>query len=649
MKAVADAKLAPFSIWLLVSGISLAALPHLQRLPLWLSLLAAAALLWRCWATWKQEELPRRWLLVPLTLLIIGGVYLNYHTLFGRDAGVALLVVLLSLKMLEAQHARDVAMAVILSYFLALTSFFYSQSAGSTLLTVTTLFVLTTTLVGASAQHRPAREQLRTAGLLLLQGVPLMVLLFFLFPRVQGPLWGMPADAFSGRTGLSDSMTPGAISNLSQSDEIAFRIKFEGEPPARRQLYWRGPVLREFDGRSWTAGPSYTPDQQYTLQNAETFVDYEITLEPHHRNWLFMLDLAVLLPQDALATADYQTLSRLPMHQRIRYRGRSALQYTASGGATPHDLAITTALPPDLNPRALELAQSWRRAAGNDRGVLDLAIGHFKRGNYIYTLSPPLAGRDSADEFLFDTRRGFCEHFAGAFAVLMRAAGVPSRIVTGYQGGEINPIDGYMTVRQADAHAWVEVWLEDAGWVRIDPTAAAVPLRTEQGLSAAVPAGEALPFLIQGDLSWLRTLRLNFEAWSNYWNQWVIGYNVERQRELLSRLGMPAPDWQNMALALLWGLGLVVLGLWLWLLRRVLRADPAQAAWQHFCAKLKRQLPYRACEGPLDYAARAAKRLPQLAAQIQDIAHCYADLRYGRKNDPAQLALLRTLVRKFRA
>ena len=639
--------LMPFNVLLLIGGIMLAAAPHLQRLPLWISALTAIALLWRAWATLKGEALPRRWLLLPFTLLTILGVYLSYRTLFGREAGVALLVVLLGLKMLEAQKSRDVASAVLMSYFLALTSFFYSQSTLTALLMGVTIFALTAALVGAAARQRPIPEQLRTAGLLLLQGIPLMVILFFLFPRVQGPLWGMPADAFSGKTGLTETMTPGMISSLSQSEDIVMRVKFVDDGPPRRDLYWRGPVLRQFDGRTWTAGPDYAPDQQYVLEVSGTPLTYEVTLEPHHRQWLFMLDLPVAIPEDAVATVDYRVLARAPVHQRKRFVGRSALNYSARGGASAKDLSLALELPPDFNPRTRALGESFARKKLADREILALAIQHFQRGQYVYTLQPPLAGEHGVDEFLFDTRRGFCEHFSSAFAVLLRAAGVPTRIVTGYQGGEINPVDQYLTVRQSDAHAWVEVWLKDIGWTRVDPTAAAVPSRAEAGLAAAISADETLPLLMQPDMAWLRALRMNVEAWNNYWNQWVIGYNVDRQRDLLHRLGMPAPSWQNIAMTLFWALGLIVLILWLWLLRRVAHADPAQVLWQHFCAKLKRSVRRRSHEGPLDYSRRAARLLPQKADEIEEIAGLYMTIRYGRETEAEKLAQLRLLVRRF--
>ncbi|MCZ7564883.1 MAG: transglutaminase domain-containing protein [Burkholderiales bacterium] len=278
------------------------------------------------------------------------------------------------------------------------------------------------------------------------------------------------------------------------------------------------------------------------------------------------------------------------------------------------------------------------------------AVDFFGRAGFGYTLNPPPLGRESVDDFLFGTKRGFCEHFSSAFAYLMRAAGVPARIVTGYQGGEVNPVDGYVTVRQADAHAWVEVWLGARGWTRVDPTAAAVPLRIESGLAAAIPRGEPLPFLVRADMTWLRTLRFNWEALANYWNQWVLGYSPERQRVLLNRLGMPDANWQALAQMLFWSIGAMVLAFALWLLRKAPPRDAAHALWLRFCAKLARRgTPRGAAEGPQSFAERAARAHPRGAERIRTIASLYIDLRYGPAPDDGAVARLRSLVREFRA
>ena len=633
---------------LILGGTALAAAPHVTRLPWWVTVIGAAMIAWRAWAGWRNERLPRRWLLVVLVLVGMAAVYLNFRTILGRDAGVTLLVLFLSLKLMETKERRDAVIVTFLCYFLALTNFFYSETIPTAGVMLVTVFALTAGLVGVNGPQRPLRESARLAGALLAQGVPVMVLLFFLFPRVQGPMWGIPTDAFGGTTGLSDSMTPGNISQLSQSDAVAFRAQFPDGAPERRRLYWRGPVFWRFDGRTWRAGDVRVSDfAKFDPLSAP--IHYTVTLEPHERQWLFALEMAGRVPPGAGATGDFQLLSRRPVTARIRYEMSSFLQYRAKGGSTPAELDAALELPAGFNPRAIALGEGWRRELGAEERILARAVDWFRSAGLEYTLAPPPLGRNSVDDFLFQTKSGFCEHFASAFVVMMRAAGVPARIVTGYQGGEINPIDGYMVVRQSDAHAWAEVWIAEEGWVRVDPTAAAVPVRVESGLAAAVPAGDPLPFLVRADLSWLRALRFNWEAIANYWNQWVVGYNVDRQRELLSRLGMPSPSWEKMAMTLFWLVGLVVACFSLWILRRAREQDPVARAWRRFCRKLARHgTERRDAEGPRAFAARAAVEQPHVAADVAEISDLYVGLRYGAAPDLESLALLRQRVREFR-
>ncbi len=634
---------------LLLAGVLLAVGPHVPHLPWWVTLLSTAMILWRGWAAWKNERLPRRWLLTLLVLAGVAGVYLTHRSIIGRDAGITLLVLFLSLKLMEMRRYRDAIVVTFLCYFLALTTFFYSQTLAIAGVALLAVLLVTAGLVGFNGPQRRPTEGVKVAGMLLAQGVPVMVCLFFFFPRVQGPLWGLPAEAFGANSGLSDSMAPGNISLLSQSDAIAFRAKFIGDPPERKQLYWRGPVFRHFDGHVWRAGDSRGagPAQFESLGNP---IFYTVTIEPHERRWLFALDLPGKVPPDAAATGDYQLLAHRPVLARLNYDMSSFLEYRATGGASRDELAAARRLPEGFNPRALALGEQWRRELQSDRRIVARAVEYFQRANLSYTLAPPLLGHDSVDEFLFDTKRGFCEHFSAAFTVLMRAAGLPARVVTGYQGGEVNPIDGYLTVRQSDAHAWVEVWLESQGWVRVDPTAAAVPSRLESGLAAAVPASDPLPFLVRSELSWLRAMRFNWEALANYWNQWVVGYNVDRQRELLVRLGMPSPSWERLAMALFWLVGLVVAVLSLWILHRSQDEDPVSMAWMRFCRKLARRgTDRRSSEGPRTFAARAAAEHPHLARAVAEITQLYISLRYGPTPDATVLELFRQRVREFRS
>jgi transglutaminase-like putative cysteine protease len=633
--------------WLLASATA-AVLPLAPHVPPWLALTTALTLGWRAWLAWGQRALPSRWLLMLLTFAGCAAVLLQFHSLFGQNAGVALLMLFMALKQMEARSSRDGLAIIFLAYFLALAQFFYSQTIPAALATSAGTIITTAALANLTDPRTNPVAQLRQALSMLIQAVPLMLMLFVLFPRIQGPLWGLPSDAHAGLTGLSDNMSPGSVSQLAQSDAIAFRVRFSGTVPAHQQLYWRGPVLNDFDGQTWRPGYG-TPNRTLPYaQPASGGIGYEVTLEPHGKGWLFALELPGQVPADALATHDFLLLAKTPVTTRMRYAIRSFPGLQTGLDEPESALRRELSLPAGSNPRIRALAAEWRREANSDDDVLRLAKSFFFRQHLIYTLSPPLLGRDTADEFLFDSRQGFCEHFANAFAVAMRAAGIPARVVTGYQGGELNPVDGYLTVRQYDAHAWTEVWLHGRGWMRVDPTAISAPTRIDLDLAAAVPAGDALPLLMRADLSWLRGLRYRVDAVTNAWNQWVLGYNPERQRELLRRFGMPSPDWQSMGATLAILSGLAMLALTAWNLRSRLRLDPAARQWARVSRRLgRRGLARSPEEGPLDYAARVGAALPRLADAIYDIATAYAHLRYGR-GSPQQLAELRRLVASFR-
>jgi protein-glutamine gamma-glutamyltransferase len=639
----------PLSLLLwLAAGLCLVAAPHTLRLPAWVNGTVAAVVVWRVYLGWRQAELPHRWLLLLLALGQLVAVYFTFRTIFGRDAGVTLLVLLLALKLMETRAHRDVFVVIFLAYFVALTNFFYSQTIPMGLHTMLSVLVITAALVGFNARARPMLDNLGTAGSMLMQAAPVMLLLFILFPRVQGPLWGMPQDAFGATTGLSETMEPGSISQLSQSDAIAFRAKFRGARPPNSQLYWRGPVLTEFDGRRWSAADPRLRHQM-PLEAVGDPIEYEITLEAHNRHWLYALDMPAGMPPNARVTSEYQIVSLTPVRSRMRYEMRSYPRYIAAGGSDSRDLREALELPPGFNPRAQRLAREWRSASADDAAVVRSALQYFRSGGFVYTLEPALLGRDTVDEFLFDTREGFCEHYASSFVYLMRAAGVPARVVTGYQGGDLNPVDDYMIVRDADAHAWAEVWLGTQGWVRVDPTAVAAPMRVERGIADAMPKSSTLPLMIRQNLGWLRSLRNSWDALANQWNQRVLGYNPDRQREMLSWLGMQHPSWQNMAMLLFWSMAGVILATGLWLVLRMRRESAVQRAWLRFCAKLRRAGLERApSEGPMHYARRVAGVLPDRADNIRTIADLYVDLRYGPEAARERLVRLRSLVRGFR-
>ena len=608
--------------------------PHADHLPLWVSSLCVGLLLWRTWLTYSGDPLPQRWLLLLLTLASVGMLLISFRTLFGREIGVTLLMLLATLKLMELRTARDAMALIYLSCFILTTHFLYTQSIPTALYLLATLLLLVTTWIHLYAPSISLKPRLRIAAVLLVQALPLMLILFVLFPRVQGPLWGLPQDAYAS-SGLDDQMSPGSLSKLSLSQSVAFRVTFSGQPPQRKQMYWRGPVLWHFDGRTWTAGQTVSR-KIAQIESLALPADYTVTLEAHNKTWLFALEMPTRLSIAAGLTDDFRLLQQSPVTSRLRYDAHSQLNYLANVEEDPRQLQRALNLPPNSNPRARQLAAGWRSSVLGDDEVIHAAMTYFNREKFSYTLEPPPLGGNSVDDFLFKTRQGFCEHYASSFVFLMRAAGIPARVVTGYQGAEYNDLGGYYIVRQSDAHAWAEVWLRGRGWVRIDPTAAISPARVQSGLAAALPDSSGLPYLARNPPQWLRDLRFNWDALANQWNQWVLGYDTERQFAFLTNLGMESITWQKMIWGMAAGIGLLLGLVALFMLRHLYTRQPdrVQAAWLKLCRKLARTgLPRAPHEGAQDYAARIAATRPDIAADIIDLATRYSALRYGKLTD----------------
>ena len=638
-------------LWLLLS-LALVSAPHATRLPWWIVALVATLGAWRAYVGYARHSLPSRWLLLVIVIVATIGIYLNYRTIFGRDAGVALLVVMLGLKLLETRSLRDAMLLIFLGYFLVITNFLYSQTILTGLYMLACVWTITATMMSLhyGAEEPRFRRQIRGAGLLLVQSVPLMLVLFLLFPRISGPLWGLPQDAYSGVSGLSNTMAPGTLSNLILSDAVAFRVQFDSDIPPPQARYWRGPVMLDFDGQAWTASRFIYGSPQFTKTGAP--ITYSVTIEPHNKRWLFALDApARAVPQSATG-ADFQIRSFSPVTSRMRYQMASFLDYSYGDSETSITLHRARQLPAGFNPKTIELAQDLRKRFPDDRALVREVLSMFRRQNFFYTLAPPLLGRNSVDEFLFGTRKGFCEHFSSAFAVIARAAGIPSRIVTGYLGGEVNELGNYLIVRQADAHAWTEIWLADEGWVRVDPTAAVSPLRVEAGISAAVPRSDPLPMLVRGDFEILRQLRFTWDLMANTWNQWVLGYTPERQRQFLVGMGIDDTAWYTLTVIMLGLAGIIVVVLAIFMLRRLRSRveDPARIVYFRFCDKLRRKGLARAAEeGPLDYALRLKQTRPDLAPAVSAITELYIRLRYGATRSSSELQQLRQYVKQFSA
>ena len=626
----------------IIASVGVVLIPHVQRFPLWISLAIAGLLAWRYAGLHHGWYQPGRLLRLALALFLTGAIFKEYGTLLGRDAGLAMLAGLTAMKFMEARSLRDFMVVVFLSYWLIAGDFFHSQSlihgaymVGATLLCTATLVQLNLDKI------RPPRYSLRLAGTILVKALPLMLIMYLLFPRLQGGLWGLPSDAYAGRTGLAEIMRPGSINRLSQSTEPAFRVEFEGDKPSNRDLYWRALVLWDTDGREWRPGKAIALERGKTMKTGEV-VNYTVTLEPNNKPWIMTLDRPNSVPENTSRKAGYVLQRKTLVRKRIRYHMQSRTLYRPNK-LNPATRLRALALPDNTSARIRALALQWRRVAKNNRDAAQQALNHIRENEFVYTLQPPLLGQNPVDEFLFETRRGFCEHYAAAFVTLMRSAGIPARIVIGYQGGEYNDTGNYMIVRQSDAHSWAEIWVANEGWVRVDPTAAIAPERIELGIDAVrrlrsqgLRLGSLTPDVLRRALelgfmarTWLRS-RLLWDAVNLGWYRWVSDYTWDRQEKFLRDLGVHAPTWLGLLAGTVGGMVILTFGIaWFMRLRKGPR-DPALLLYQSYCRKLEKTgLKRRPAEGPKDFAQRSAQKLPDMENQIQAITRLYTTLRYG--------------------
>jgi transglutaminase-like putative cysteine protease len=649
------------NLWLL-SGLLLAFIPHLTHLPATIVLFSIFLLGWRLCFELRFFQLPNRLVRMVLTLTALIITFIEFHTLFGRQAGVGLLVVMLCLKLLEMKSDRDTVVAIGLGYFVVITVFFFNQSILIGLYMLIVVILLTTALTAHSRGGvKTLRSQnLKLACTMLLQAAPLMLLLFVLFPRIPGPLWNMPSDTIGGTTGLSDSMSPGNISQLSNNDAVAFRVQFKDSIPPQHQRYWRGPVFTYFDGRTWSNSSEVNYEQINQPENKSMSyrtigkpVNYTVTLEPNNQNWLFALEMLSALPPNSDLSPYYEVISRQPVQQLTRYSIQSYPEYQLDPDIKPN-LARYLQLPSKPTKRIKELIQKWRNeATSGHEGIVNRALQNFREQAFYYTRNPPLLLNDPVDEFLFESRRGFCEHYASSFVYLMRAAGIPARVVTGYLGGESNPVSNYFIVRQSSAHAWSEVWLKERGWVRFDPTSMIPPSRVEnvQDLQRIKP-GIAVETPDWVTSVWQK-MAYRWDNLNHFWNQWVLNYNVKRQRDflgdLLSWLGFDYIDWRGMVTLLFSGMLLVFGVIALRLLRKdPEKRDPAVIAYEQFCRKLaKRGIMRDPAEGFTNFSHRARLQNPQLGPVIAKITSLYQRLRNAPHPPADGLKRLQLAIRQF--
>lgn len=597
-------------------------LPQTGHLPLWCSALAAGVLLWRGWLALTLRPLPSRWWLLGLTVLTVAATLATHRTLLGRDAGVTLIVALLVLKTLELRARRDAFVVFFLGFFTMLTHFFFSQSLLTAASMLLGLLGLLTALVNS---HMPAGrpslwQAARMAGSMALLGAPIMVLLFVLFPRLA-PLWGTPNDAMSGRSGLSSSMQVGNIARLALDDSVAMRIRFEDATPRQSELYFRGPVLSTFDGREWLPLRASFPARLQPPANLEvsgTPLRYEVTLEPNNRPWLLLLDATEDAPEmpsgfSTRMTRELQWLANAPFHDLVRYKAESYPQFRHGPLRAMASLQDYLDLPAGFNPRTRQLAAELRSDPRHldESALLNAVLERLRSGSYRYTLEPGVYGPHSADEFWFDRKEGFCEHIASSFVILMRALGIPARIVTGYQGGERNTIDNFWIVRQSDAHAWAEVWLAGQGWVRVDPTGSVAPSRIGSLQRLQAPRGVLANAIITINPALALNLRAMWEALNNGWNQWILNYTQSRQLNLLRHLGFESPSWEDLGYVLIACIVLASLCGAAWTLWERHHRDP----WRHLLDLAQQRLRRAGIDSspgttPREMALRLTQRQP---------------------------------------
>ncbi|MDO8862897.1 DUF3488 and transglutaminase-like domain-containing protein [Haliea sp. E1-2-M8] len=641
--AVGAASLIPRNalVWIILSQFALL-LPHLGRLPVWVVLVYLSTAVWRLLAYQGRVSFPGRWARVGLIGAGFAAIFLSYGNLLGLEPTVALLLTAFALKLLELVKRKDAYVLIFLGYFICVTAFLFTQDILLVLYSLFTLLLVTTALV---ALHRPGEHRfrvdtLRLPALMLAQAFPLMLVLFFLFPRI-GPLWTVPVKSHAARTGVSDFMKPGDISSLSQSDEVAFRAEFEGDIPPRSELYWRGLVFSVLDDGAWRSLryhelPGAEMRQQAT-EPAGPELSYSVLMMPTQQNWLYSLRYARARQSGVIPTPDFRLFSPVEIEDQLRYRVSSWPQTPLETELSDWRRSTELVLPATGNPRSRELAAELHAASTSDAAFVDAVLAHFNRENFVYTLQPPLlSGPDPMDQFLFQSRRGFCEHYAYAFTLMMRAAGVPARVVAGYQGGEINPVNGTVIVHQFDAHAWSEVWLEGQGWVRVDPTGAVSPDRIELGLEQAL-AGEG-SFLANSPLSplryrsvnWVNMLRLRYDALTYRWQSWVVGFNSEEQYSLLQDLFGSVRAQTFVIIVLASGALVLVPVAWLLLGRHRRRPlDPAQQLYLAFCARLvRRGLARERGEGPRAFCQRVAHADPALGRWARDFTEGFEQLAY---------------------
>lgn len=647
-------------IWVLIAQ-SFLLLPHMLHTPLLVLPVWLFCTVWRVMIFRGRWRYPGSIIKTLLVLISTAAIILLERRWFSIDAMILLLIVAFLLKLLELRHRRDLLISVYLAYFVIVAQLIMEQGIISALYMLVSLLLVSTALVAVHTNMAGLRlwYPLQVSARLLVFSIPVMVVAFLVFPRLD-PLWTLPTPSNSGKTGMTDTLTPGMISNLAESDELAFRVEFDGAPPPVSELYWRGLVLSHFDGISWTVDRLRLPvpraETQYRgLQNATAY-RYRMIMEPSQRVWMFALDGVTAFDASAHFMNDY-TLQHMG-----RINRREAWQMTswpqAEKTRMPEQGAVYRALPPGSNPKTRELAQQLWQQSDSAEHYLNRILDYFRQQPFVYTLTPPLLEQHAADDFLFRTRRGFCEHYANAFVILARSAGLPARIVVGYQGGDVNPYEQHVTVRQLDAHAWAEVWLDGRGWVRFDPTYAVAPHRIEQGGQESLRSDPRFlaqsplsPFKL-GNMTWFKRLQYRMDQVNYLWHSMVLSYEGQRQRDLLkSLLGTVSLMRIMLLVGAVFALSALLVAGVFWLRYKKPPLSPVERHYRRFLRKLARSgLRKPAWQGAQDFAALAAQQNPASATAIEQISQQYMQLSYAVMTDEQYHALLGTFrhnIRRF--
>jgi transglutaminase-like putative cysteine protease len=638
-----------------ISGcLGLALLAHVTTLPLWVPVIVLVCGSIRLLLARSGRSAPPRGILIAVAALAMPLLFLRFHTFNGLVAGTALLSVTAGLKLLETKTQRDIYIITLIIYFVSLAALLEGDSFWLLAYLIGVCWLTTATLLRATSSG-PApgwRRSLRYGGRVLAQALPLALVFWLLFPRFASPLWQVPNDSKAAASGLSDTMSPGDITQLALSDEVAFRVRFDSAAPPAPERYWRGPVLDSFDGHTWTRATSGIGGAPPPMQPQGSAYHYTVMMEPHQHRWIFMLDWPSTWDRPhAELSNDYTLMQSEPLSRPIDVVGTSYTRVQYSEPLKPRTRTRDLKQPSDRNPRTQQLAREMRSAHPDDMDLVRAVLDMFRQQPFYYTLTPPKLADNSVDEFLFDTKRGFCGHYASAFAALMRAAGIPARVVTGYQGGTLNPYGDYWILRQSDAHAWTEVWIDGRGWMRIDPTAAIAPERVERGLADAVNADDPLASRWQRKTPWFVGARLRLDLLREIWRERILDFNQDSQRRLLEFLKIPDPDGQKLVLVLAAAMALALV--WLtWQVRRELAPpskDVAGRTYARLCAKLAAAgIARKPHEGAEAYAMRVARLRPDLADTVTALCRHYSSLRYATPSARITLGQFQAGVRAFR-